>query len=77
MLQESAGVNIVSMHAAFNTALVHFKRSGRGAFYLSGGGFAIDEAYSVSFGAQFGSRKLTTRILLKVVMPHLRKKEFG
>lgn len=48
-------INITSLHVAFNAALPLFKAAGKGAFFTSGGGFGVNGAWGVPYGAQFGA----------------------
>jgi NADP-dependent 3-hydroxy acid dehydrogenase YdfG len=54
-IMDATNINITSLHVAFNTALIHFKKAGHGRFYISGGGAGIDGSWSVPFGMQFGA----------------------
>jgi NADP-dependent 3-hydroxy acid dehydrogenase YdfG len=52
---DASNTNITSLHVAFNTALIHFKKAGHGRFYISGGGLCFDGSWSVPLGMQFGA----------------------
>jgi len=48
-------VNFATLWSTFGAMLEEWTASGGGVFLMSGGGFALNGAYSVGFGAQFGS----------------------
>jgi len=54
-LAAAINVNVVSMHSAYNTLLPQFKARGAGVFLLTGGGFALNGAWSVGLGFQLGA----------------------
>ena len=54
-VQAGVDISITSPNVAFRALLPGWKKSGKGAFFLSGGGYANNGAWSVGLGHQFGS----------------------